>query len=141
MGRIIACIVLWVALVGVCTAGTGGILVIVHPKVPVARISRDELRAIYLMRVTFWPGGTPIVPVNCDAESVLRIRFSRRVLGAPPTAFAGYWAHLHFQGENPPLVFGSDRNVAAFVARVPGAIGYVRAGTPLHGVRIVGQLP
>ncbi len=141
MGRIIAWISLGFALAGVCVAGTGGILVIINPTVPVAAVSSNELRAIYLMRETLWPGGTPIVPVNRDAGSALRIRFSRWALGAPPTAFAEYWARLHFQGQDPPLVLGSDRDMAAFVARVPGAIGYVKAGTPLHGVRIVGHLP
>jgi len=34
------------------------------------------------------------------------------------------------QGQEPPLVPGSDRDMVAFVARIPGAIGYVAAGTP-----------
>ena len=140
MGRIVAWMSLWIVLAGVCSANSGGILVIINPTVPVAVVYRNELRAIYLMQERLWPDSTPIVPVNRDAESALRIRFSQRALGAPPTAFAEYWARLHLQGQEPPLVLGSDRDMVAFVARVPGAIGYVAAGTPLHGVRIAGRL-
>ncbi|MHB8407246.1 MAG: hypothetical protein ACYDHY_03890 [Acidiferrobacterales bacterium] len=99
-------------------------------RIGVAVVSGNELRVIYLMRERLGPDSTPIVPVNRDAESALRLRFSQRAVGVPPMAFAGYRACLCFQGQEPPLVPGSDRDMVAFVARIPGAIGYVAAGTP-----------
>ncbi len=123
-------------------ANTGGsIIVIANPSVPVASVSLKELVTIYLLRVTLWPDGQPIVPVNQEADSRLRSRFSETVLGQQPMALANYWNQMHFQGKNPPLVMDSSQAVAAFVRKVPGAIGYVSANTPTEGVKIVERLP
>ena len=141
MARLVLGLWIWVALAGVCAAESGTILVIANPAVPVSAISEASLRAIYLMQMTLWPDGTPIVPVNRDSESALRDRFSRLVLGAQPRDFARYWARLHFQGKNPPLVLGSGRDVRSFVAHVAGAIGYVVATACPRGVKILRYLP
>ena len=110
---------------------------IVNPAVRVAVVFRNEPRAIYLMRERPWPDGTPVMPVNGGAGSALRIRFLQRALGAPPVALAEYRGRLHCQ--EPPLVLGSDRDRVAFVARGPGAIGYVAAGTLSHGASFAGR--
>ncbi len=132
---------IWILLTGACAAASGGILVIANPAVPVSTVSMTGLRAIYLMQMTRWPDGTPIVPVNRDSESALRDRFSHLVFDAPPRDFARYWIRLHAQGESPPLVLGSDRDVESFVAHVSGAIGYVAAPARLPGVKILRRLP
>ncbi|MHB1592276.1 MAG: substrate-binding domain-containing protein [Sulfuricella sp.] len=121
---------------------TGGtIIIIANPSVPAVSVSLKQLAAIYLLRVTLWPDGQPIVPVNQEADSRLRALFSERVLGQRPIVLANYWNQMHFQGKNPPLVMDSDQAVTAFVRKVSGAIGYVSANTPMQGVRIVGRLP
>ncbi len=117
------------------------ILVIANPSVPMASISRKELAAIYLLRVTLWPDGQTIVPVNQDSDNPLRGHFSDRVLRQTPAILANYWNQMHFQGKNPPLVLESDEAVNAFVRKVPGAIGYVNANTPTQGVKVMGYLP
>ena len=122
-------------------AGGGVIVIVANPRVPAASISMRALANIYLLRVTTWPNGEPIVPVNKMANSRIRRRFSMAVFGQPPIALAEYWNRVHFQGENPPLVLGSDRDVVDFVGKVPGAIGYVRASTPTKGVKVLGRLP
>ena len=110
---------------------------IVNPEVRVAVVFRNKPRAICLMRERPWPDGTPVMPANGGAGSALRIRLLRRALGASPVALAEYRRRLHCQ--EPPLVLGSDRDRVAFVARGPGAIGYVAAGTPSLGVRFAGR--
>lgn len=118
-----------------------GVVVIANPSVPLTTISLKELVAIYMLRVTYWPNGEAVVPVNQEADSRVRSRFSEAVLGQPPMALANYWNQMHFQGKNPPLIMDSDQAVAAFVRNVPGAIGYVNANTPVDGVKIMGRLP
>jgi ABC-type phosphate transport system substrate-binding protein len=119
----------------------GSVIVIANPSVPLASISLKELVAIYMLRVTHWQNGEVVVPVNQEADSRVRSRFSEAVLGQPPMALANYWNQMHFQGKNPPLIMDSDQAVAAFVRNVPGAIGYVNANAPVDGVKIVGRLP
>ena len=36
-----------------------------------------------------------------------------------------YWNQQYFQGVSPPYVLGSEAAVVEFVAKTPGAIGYV----------------
>jgi len=120
---------------------TGSILIIANPGVPVASVSHKELAAIYLLRVTLWPDGQPIVPVNQETESLLRTHFSESALGQQPMALANYWNQMHFQGKTPPLVMESNQAVVAFIRKVPGAIGYVSENTPTDGVKILRRLP
>lgn len=122
-------------------AAEGGILVIANPRVPVASVSIQELAAIYLLRFTIWPDGQPIVPVNRRAGSTLRKRFSRIVLKQPPLALANYWTQMYYEGKNPPLILGSDRDVVLFVRKVPGAIGYVHTGVATEGTKILAHFP
>ncbi|MDA8362519.1 MAG: hypothetical protein M0Z84_01585 [Gammaproteobacteria bacterium] len=121
--------------------GDCGLIVIANPRVPATSLSVPDLAAIYLRRVTVWSDGQPIVPVNQGTGSVIRKRFSVILFKEPPVALDDYWNRMHFQGQNPPLVLGSDRDVVIFVNKVPGAIGYVRKGTPIESAKILGRLP
>ena len=117
------------------------LLVIVSPLVSVDTVSSRELAAIYLTQKTLWPGDLPVVPVNREATSSARERFSAAVFDRPPRELAEYWNRLRFQGKLPPLVQTSDLAVLGFVRSVPGAIGYVSASLPTTGVKIVKTIP
>jgi ABC-type phosphate transport system substrate-binding protein len=129
------------------------LLVIGHPALPSASVSNEELASIYLIKKLQWPGGLPIVPVNREAAShartrfsdlVLRqarTRFSDLVLRQAPNALAAYWNQMHFKGKLPPLIQESDAAVLAFVQNVPGAIGYVGAGSAPVNVKVLARVP
>lgn len=121
-------------------AGGNSLLVIGNPQVSQGPINPHELAIIYLRRRAVWPNGQPIVPVNQALGSAIRRRFSHLVFNQPPAALADYWNRMHFQGVHPPIVMASDRAVAAFVRKVPGAIGYVDVNTPTDGTKILGHL-
>jgi len=103
--------------------------VIVNPGVPVATIDAREARRIFLLRQRFWPGGRTIAPVNLPAASPLRRDFSVKLLGRTVRELTEYWNDLYFHGTEPPPVMDSERAVLLYVARTPGAIGYVYAST------------
>jgi hypothetical protein len=51
---------------------------------------------------------------------------------------------MYFHGVLPPYVLASEEAVILFVSATPGAIGYVSACIPEHGVDVVllvGELP
>lgn len=108
---------------------------------PIANLSGDELASIYLLKKSTWPGGNNIVPVNREASSHARATFSDLVLRQPPNALNAYWSQMHFKGKTPPLIQESDQAVLAFVQKVPGAIGYISAGTQPQNVKVLARVP
>lgn len=133
---VFACLLAWA-----CAGRAEELLVIANPGVPFSSLSNDELANIYLVKMTSWPGGMAIVPVNREASSPVRGRFSDLVLRQPLNALNAYWNQMHFKGRAPPLIQESDQAVLAFVQKVPGAIGYVSAATPAHSVKVLARVP
>ncbi len=119
---------------GACAQRSAGardddIDVIVNPTVPVSAVKAGEARRIFLLRQRFWPGGHAIAPVNLPAASELRRDFSVKLLGRTVKELTEYWNDLYFHGTEPPPVLESERAVLLYVARTPGAIGYVYSST------------
>ena len=119
----------------------GGLLVIVSTQVPDAAISVEQLADIYSLKKAFWSDKTPVGPINHEASSVEREKFSEAVFHLSPQEMRQYWNRLRVQGTLPPLVQTSDQAVLGFVRSVPGAIGYINADQQPTGVRILLQLP
>jgi ABC-type phosphate transport system substrate-binding protein len=119
----------------------GGLLVIASTQVPDVNISVKQLADIYTLKKNFWADQTQVVPVNREASSVEREKFSEAVFNLSPLELAEYWNRLRFQGKLPPLVQISDQAVLGFVRSVPGAIGYINANQVPTGVKILIRLP
>ena len=119
----------------------GGLLVIASTQVPDVNISVNQLADIYTLKKNFWADQTQVVPVNREASSVEREKFSEAVFNLSPLDLAEYWNRLRFQGKLPPLVQISDQAVLGFVRSVPGAIGYINANQVPTGVKILKRLP
>ena len=119
----------------------GGLLVIASTQVPDVNISVKQLADIYTLKRNFWADQTQVVPVNREASSVEREKFSEAVFNLSPLELAEYWNQLRFQGKLPPLVQISDQAVLGFVRSVPGAIGYINANQVPTGVKILIRLP
>ena len=124
------------------TAKAEGLFVIANPSVVLeTSLSRSQIAAIYLLRITAWPDGSHIVPVNREASSEVRERFTAAVLQEDGAALAAYWNEMHFMGKEPPVVQESERAMLAFVQNVPGAIGYISASTAPVNVRVLAHVP
>lgn len=114
-------------------------LVIVNAEHPGGVVSRAVLADIFLKRATRWTDGGPIEVVEQSIESEVRGEFCRDALSLTPRAVMAYWQEqLRNGGARPPFVKGSDAEVLEHVSSHPGAIGYVRAETPIPGaVRVL----
>jgi len=114
-------------------AATGSFVVIAHPGDAPATITPLTLRRVYLGRVTRWPGGRAVVPVNGPPRSPLREAVGRWLFPEGLDAVRDHWQRAYYQGRFPPRALASYRAVALFVARVAGSVGYVPAALPHPG--------
>ncbi len=127
-------------LLAVLTPGTlaaGERLAVVVRGDRAVHLSVDEIAQIYLKKRRFWADGDPIVPVNREAESVVRSAFTNVVFGPEGRRLALYWNRQYFLGVLPPATLASDEAVKRFVARESNAIGYIRASVVDSSVRVV----
>lgn len=116
-------------------------MVISSTQAPVTTISIQQLADIYLLKKTFWSDKVQVVPINREASSQEREKFSGVVFNLPPQELAEYWNKLRFQGKLPPLVQTSDQAVLNFVRNVPGAIGYINAIQLPPDVKVLLRIP
>jgi phosphate transport system substrate-binding protein len=88
-----------------------GIAVIVHPEMPLTEIGLTNLQDIFRGRMQEW-NGTVLTVVSRESGSGTRNAFDRAVLGIHKVTHTA-------------VVMSSHEAVIDYVARTPGAIGYV----------------
>ena len=117
------------------------LLIIANPSVPAETpVTLRQIAAIYLLRVTTWPDGAHIVPVNREADSATRMKFASLVLRQDDDDLAAYWNEMHYRGKLPPVVQESEQAMLAFVQHVPGSIGYITASTAPVNVKVLAHV-
>ncbi len=139
--RLITVLIL-VALGARTTIAQDAVAVVVHAAVQ-DPIDVATLRRVFLVRQRFWSDGIAVRAVNQPARSAVRIRFTREALGGTVQDYSTYWNDLWFHGTAPPATLASDQAVLLFVARTPGAIGYVdevSVSEPPSGIRVALRL-
>jgi ABC-type phosphate transport system substrate-binding protein len=118
-------------------AGTGYV-VVAHPSVKPAALTKSAVTAIFMKRTLKWQDGTSISALDQSANSAARASFSTDVLGRSVAAVKSYWNQQIFSGRDVPLVEKiSDAEVLAYVRATPGAIGYVSETAETSGVKVI----
>jgi ABC-type phosphate transport system substrate-binding protein len=131
-----------VALLHLPARAQDGYKVIVNSSNAVASLSRSQVSELFLKKVTSWPGGKSVEPVEPPDRSPAREKFCSEIHGKTPSLLKAYWTRVVFAGHmQPPVAKGSEEDVVAFVRANPGAIGYVAAATDTGGVKVVSVNP
>lgn len=118
--------------------GANGYKVIVHPSYPGSSISRDQLVQIFLKKITTWPSGKRVVPVDQTEESAARMAFSKMVLQKTVSEVRAYWQQQIFSGRSlPPVQRTSDAQVVSFVLDNELAVGYISEGADSGGAKVL----
>lgn len=142
MTRTVAAVAMLASVLLPCAARAQGLLIIANPGVAVATpMPLTEIAAIYLLRVTNWPDGSHIVPVNREVGSEARREFTAHVLQQDNAELAVYWNEMHFVGKLPPPVQESQQAMIAFIRNVPGSLGYISGVTPPPDVKVLAYVP
>lgn len=117
------------------------IKLIAHPN-RAGALTATEVRAIYLKQKQLWNDGAPIIPINREAGSDTRERFSTKIFGQDSRRLAAYWNQRYFEaGEFPPATLASDEAVIRFVAGNEHALGYVTREDVGESVAVILELP
>lgn len=110
--------------------------VIANPSVEVSDVSADELKAVFLGTKTSL-GDSHVVPV-LEKSGPAHEAFLKDCVGKSDAALNTYYRSLVFTGKGSmPKTLGSDAEVAEYVAKTKGAIGYVGASTAAAGAKTV----
>ncbi|MDA8093778.1 MAG: hypothetical protein M0T84_07670 [Betaproteobacteria bacterium] len=123
------------------SAGADTIAVIVGDAPPHIALDRSTLADIFLKRIEVDNDGKPIVPLNLSSTNPLRIAFSLALFGKGPQGLQRYWTERYFQGISPPYTVASQEAMLRFVARTPGAIGYIASCRADARVTVVARFP
>jgi ABC-type phosphate transport system substrate-binding protein len=109
--------------------------VIANPSVSAAAVSADDLKDVFLENKDSL-GGSHVDPVLEKGRPAHEAFL--KVLGKSDSALQAYYRSLVFSGKGSmPKALGSDAEVAAYVAKTKGAIGYVSAGASTEGVKVL----
>jgi len=106
-------------------SATDAIVVIVSGNSPDYSIQRVKLRDIYLKKIFLDDSGQPFIPVNLPPGNPLRRSVTEILFNKTIQQLQNYWNQRYFQGIAPPYVLDSQEAVVQFVAKTPGAIGYI----------------
>ena len=119
------------------TAGAADVKVIVNSGVGISEISGDDLQSIFLLTKKSFSDGTHAEPVLAKAGAAHAV-FLKQYLGKTDDSLTSYYRNAVFTGKGlTPRIFASDAEVAAYVAKTKGAIGYVGSEPQTPGVKPV----
>lgn len=112
--------------------------VIVNSANPVSSMEAKDVSKLFLKKMTAWPTGQSVLPVDQPENSSAREQFSKEVHGKTAASLKAYWQQQIFSGRNiPPLEKSSDSEVIAYVKNNPNAIGYVLAQPAEGGIKVL----
>ena len=137
-GLFLATIALVLALGGASLAGDDVFLLVVNPGTHITELDADQLRNIYLKRVTELDGDVAAQPVDLPPGAPARERFTHDVIRKTPAQLRSYWNQQIFTGKGvPPVEAESPASAIEFVLTHPGAVAYVPAGIDLRGAKVI----
>ena len=109
--------------------------IIANASVTATEISVDDLKKVFLGTKSSLADGSKVEPV-LEKSGAVHTLFLKEYIGKTDDALNTYFRSQVFTGKGSmPKVLGSDVEVAAFVAKTKGAIGYVNASSSAPGAK------
>jgi hypothetical protein len=115
-------------------------VVIVHPSNRFDALSRSKASYLFLRKVSRWPWGAEVAPLDLGEGEPIRRVFVRQVLGLSEEQLAEYWIDERAtRGISPPLQARDAAAAKLWVASKPGGIAYIPSfaiDTTVRAIRI-----
>jgi ABC-type phosphate transport system substrate-binding protein len=117
------------------------LVVVVHPSVPVARLSAWELEAIFSCTKKSWSDGTNIGAFSYAPEDANRQAFDTIVLHMSPNEVARFWLDQRVRGgARPPRQVPDATLAARLAAKLPGSIAFIPESLVNPDVKVVARV-
>lgn len=128
-------VVLGMAFVG--RSAQAQVVVIANPSVKAADVSKGDLRDVFTGNAPSLKDGSHVVPVLLKGGAA-NDEFLSAYIGKTDAAFKASWRSLVFSGQGSmPKALDSDAAMVEYVAKTPGAIGYIGKASPHDGVKVL----
>lgn len=103
---------------------------IVNEAVPNARISQNEARLCFTMRLPLWENNLPVKVFVLPDDHPLHRQFAKSILGLFPYQLRQVWDRQIFSGTGQaPVTVATEQEMVEQVASTPGGIGYVKSAS------------
>ncbi|MDZ7782318.1 MAG: hypothetical protein U5K56_05000 [Halioglobus sp.] len=114
------------------------VVVVVSRQNPVTSLTRAQLADVYLGRLSRFPNGEPVVPIDQREGADVRTEFYNDYLGQSPAQIKAHWSKLIFTGRGqPPRSVADGTAMIELIADNPGTIGYIDPDQVNDDVRIL----
>lgn len=114
------------------------VVAIISPSYNPGPVSRNLLRAIFVMRLAKWNDGTPIKVYVFDDSSPTHESFSKEILQFFPRQLRQAWDRQVFSGLGQyPQQVESVQEMLDKIQSTPGSIGYITKDEVNENVRIL----
>lgn len=111
--------------------------IIAHPGASQVSLGKDQLKNILLGSVIKWDDGT-IIKLAVLNQGPLHTTLLKEVVSRSPDQFEKHWKKQVFTGKGVmPASFPSEEELAAYVAKTPGALGYISASANAQGAKVL----
>jgi hypothetical protein len=101
-------------------------VLIVNPSNRFDALSRSKVSSAFLRKVSRWPWGAAVAPVNLPANDRVRGEFIRQVLQMTEEQIAVYWIDQRAtRGVSPPTDVRDATAAKLWVAARPGGSAYI----------------
>lgn len=128
----------------VANAGPNDVLVVVNASVSDAKVSKDDLRNIYLGNKKYWKGQQRIVPLQRSPSHAASSVFFKKILNMSSKEYRLLWRKKELAGEGvePKTVAKAD-DILKKVAGRKGSIGYVLRSEykESSGLKVIHTIP
>jgi ABC-type phosphate transport system substrate-binding protein len=124
---------------GLGSAGASAeVVAVVSANNPVSTLSKSEVADMFLGKMTRFPDGRQVLPIDQVENSSEREEFYLKFAGKSPAQIKAYWSKIIFTGRGqPPPEVANDIEVKKFVAKHPDAIGYIDQNLVDDSVKII----
>jgi ABC-type phosphate transport system substrate-binding protein len=114
------------------------IVIIVNPSAKIKNITLKDLKRIYECKKKTLEGVGKLALLNLPKENPTRIAFSKIVLKKTAEEMERFYLKMALSGKGqPPKVVKTEKKMLEFVKKNKRAMGYIRAGIEIKGVKAI----
>ncbi len=113
-------------------------VLIVNKSNQIFELSPSKVKLIFLRKISRWPWGAEILPVDLPDQHPARRALVKAILESTPENMGVYWIEQKVsRGLSPPSRVNDVQAAKALVAARPGGVAYIPASDVDDTVRII----